>query len=46
MFCKECGAEIEDSKFCSECGANLKPVTPKQKEGSITENMAEIGLAL
>lgn len=24
MYCKECGAEIEDGKFCSECGSQIK----------------------
>ena len=46
MYCKECGAKTEDGKFCKECGANLKPLSHKQEERPITENMADIGLAL
>ena len=46
MYCKECGAKIEDGKFCSECGANLKPVPPKQKEGPISVHKADILLTI
>ena len=42
MYCKECGAKIEDGKFCSECGANLKTVTPKQKKGPVSIHTADI----
>lgn len=39
MYCKECGAEIEDGKFCKECGAKIEilnekintPITEVQK---------------
>lgn len=37
MYCKECGAKIEDENFCNECGANLKTSTPNPKEVSISE---------
>ncbi|MBZ2166639.1 zinc ribbon domain-containing protein [Methanobacterium spitsbergense] len=47
MYCKECGAKIEDGKFCSECGANLKPVPPKQKERQpVSVHTADILLTL
>ncbi|MBZ2166638.1 zinc ribbon domain-containing protein [Methanobacterium spitsbergense] len=32
MYCKECGAEIENGKFCSECGTSIN--STKKKEGS------------
>ena len=46
MYCKECGAKIEDGKFCSECGTNLKSATPKQKEGPISIHTADILLTI
>ena len=46
MYCKECGAKIDEGNYCSECGTNLKKVTLKPEEEPITENMADIGLAL
>lgn len=30
MYCKECGAEIQDGKFCSECGTSINSI----KKGS------------
>lgn len=26
MFCRECGAKIDDVKFCSECGTPIKSI--------------------
>ena len=46
MYCKECGAKIEDGKFCSECGANLKPVIPEQNEGPVSVHTADILLTI
>ena len=37
MYCKECGAKIEDGKFCSECGTNIN--STKQIEGSKTKKL-------
>ena len=33
MFCKQCGAKIEDesTKFCPICGVDVKSETPKAK---------------
>lgn len=50
MFCKECGAEVEDGvKFCPECGASLstavdtkQPKTEKNNE----EKPINMGIAL
>lgn len=46
MYCKECGAKIEDGKFCSECGTSLKPVNPKQEEGPISVHTADYLLTI
>ena len=46
MYCKECGAQIEDGKFCSECGTSLKSTTPDQKEGPISVHTADILLTI
>ena len=36
MYCKECGAKIEDGKFCSECGTQINEVPQKvEKERKI-----------
>ena len=46
MYCKECGAKIEDGKFCSECGTSLKSANSKQKEGPISVHTADILLTI
>jgi uncharacterized membrane protein YvbJ len=46
MYCKECGAKIEDGNFCSECGTHLKSTTSKQKEGPISVHTADILLTI
>lgn len=35
MYCKKCGAQIEDGKFCSECGITLDSI--KNKKASVNE---------
>lgn len=42
MYCKECGAEIEDGKYCKECGTLVEPVPLKQKEQSNNGNPSKL----
>lgn len=42
MFCKQCGAKIEDenAKFCPICGVDVKSETPKAK--TVKEQPAKV----
>ena len=31
MYCKECGAKIEDGNFCKECDTPIEPSTQKNQ---------------
>ena len=42
MYCKECGAKIEDGKFCSECGTPIEPIPSIQKNQSNNEYSLEL----
>ena len=32
MYCKECGAEIDDGKFCKECGTKIDSTNQEHSE--------------
>ena len=41
MYCKECGAEIEDGKFCSECGTSINSTKKKGSEKKETTKLKD-----
>ena len=45
MFCKECGAEIEEgSKFCPECGTSISKSVKEEKPKKV-ENIKKDGVS-